>query len=172
MQYITSEQEQLINSQNNAEKRKRPHVAENRPDLNLAMPETLQRRDVDNRDISTVLSIGEFVKSRNYRVKGPVITRMMVEFFHEYLEKNANIKRVAVIGFNAGSFAPFILRNRPHNRNLPHCSQRHPRRRIRPTPLSLCQLLRAHALRKIRRPLYPHRGQNEKRNRSLCRLFR
>ena len=48
MQYITSEQEQLINSQNNTEKRKRPHVAENRPDLNLAMPETLQRRDVDN----------------------------------------------------------------------------------------------------------------------------
>ena len=161
MQYITPEQEEMINEQNSAGKRKRSHVAVTRPDMNQPAPKNLQRRDIDIRDISAVLSVGEFIKSRNFRVKGPVITRTMIEFFHDYLEKNASIKRIAVIGFNAGSFAHRTLTSRSHNRDLPHCAQRHRSRRVRPAAQPLCQCLRAIPLRKIRRPLYHYRRQNE-----------
>lgn len=58
----------------------------------------------DIREISTVLPLGEFVKSKGYSVKGPIITPMMVEYFHEYLAKNPKIQRIAVLGFNSGTF--------------------------------------------------------------------
>lgn len=49
-----------------------------------------------------MLPLGEFAKNKGIRVKGPVITPMMVEFFHDYLEKHPTIKKIAVIGFNSG----------------------------------------------------------------------
>ena len=125
MQYITPEQEQEINAINDIRTSKHSHVAPSMPNKKLHTPESLQRRDVDIRDVSTVLSVGEFVRSRNYRVKGPVITRMMVEFFHEYLEQNNSIKRIAVIGFNSGNCALTTFNIRSYNRNLPYCQEGH-----------------------------------------------
>ena len=56
----------------------------------------------DIREISTVLPLAEFVKTKGYSVKGPIITPMMVEYFHDYLEKNPKIQCIAVLGFNSG----------------------------------------------------------------------
>ena len=72
----------------------------------------------DIREISTVLPLAELFKSKNYRILGPIITPMMVEYFHEYLQKNTKIQRIAVIGFNSGNLYIELFICRIYNRNV------------------------------------------------------
>ena len=103
MQFISPEEgNAILQAEKNAtKKRERPTKNTKDQEEEDLHPDWTKGRK-DTREISTVLPLGEFAKNKGIRVKGPVITPMMVEFFHDYLEKHPTIKKIAVIGFNSG----------------------------------------------------------------------
>lgn len=103
MQFISPEEgNAILQAEKNAtKKRERPTKNTKDQEEEDIHPDWKKGRK-DTREISTVLPLGEFAKNKGIRVKGPVITPMMVEFFHDYLEKHPTIKKIAVIGFNSG----------------------------------------------------------------------
>ena len=118
MRFISPEEEFELNRRSQRGREKRGHPTPSVAD-DIAVPESLKHGRTEIRNIATVLPIGTMIQSNNFRVKGPVITPMMVEFFHEYLENNPNIKRVAVIGFNSGILSFFFSLCRIYDRNVP-----------------------------------------------------
>ena len=101
--FISASEEANILQNESTSKRKRTRPANEE----LVIEETeshpeWKKGKKDIREISTVLPLAEFVKTKGYSVKGPIITPMMVEYFHDYLEKNPKIQCIAVLGFNSG----------------------------------------------------------------------
>lgn len=101
--FISASEEAHILQNESSSKRKRSKPAGNDHLLEETdMHPEWKKGKKDIREISTVLPIADYVKSNGFKVKGPIITPMMVEYFHEYLQKNPKIQRIAVLGFNSG----------------------------------------------------------------------
>lgn len=103
LMFISASEEANILQNEVTSKRKRSKPAIEKPIVEEtdSHPEWKKGKK-DVREISTVLPLAEIIKSKGYNVKGPIITPMMVEYFHEYLQKNPKIQRIAVLGFNSG----------------------------------------------------------------------
>lgn len=109
-----SEEAQILQNESSTKrKRAKPTGNENLLEETDLHPEWKKGKK-DIREISTVLPLAEVLKSHGVKVKGPIITPMMVEYFHEYLQKNPSIKTIAVLGFNSGIIFVFVS-SRLHN---------------------------------------------------------
>lgn len=125
MQFISPEEGNAILQAEKGATRKREKPSKALKEQEEDLHPDWKKGRKDTREISTVLPLGEYAKNKGIRVKGPVITPMMVEFFHDYLEKHPTIKKIAVIGFNSGTARPFSATRRIHHRNVPDCPRGH-----------------------------------------------
>lgn len=110
--FISASEEAHILQNESSTKRKRAKPAGNEHLLEETdLHPEWKKGKKDIREISTVLPLAAELKSHGCKVKGPIITPMMVEYFHEYLQKNPKIQRIAVLGFNSGIiFVSFLSR--------------------------------------------------------------